>query len=483
MFSAHIAYHALRRPQAVAMVLPKFDVTYEKLESDINAVAHKLKGILPGGPALIIVSDLYLHYLLVLALARLNIVSASLDPQRQNILIPLLKPQAILSDRAVTAAHGALEVRVSSDWLRDAVASGVRSPVVVPIHPDDPARLVTSSGTTGLPKKILLTHRMMIRRFKNGAIGRGTHTDTRLLMLVGIDTAWGLGAALRCWWSGGAVCVLKPNAEQLVGRRVTTLAASPRQLQNLLERLPADFEPIEDLAVTVGGSKAPRAVSLAARLRLASSLTFAYGSAEAASVALCPAPLQDSDPDVAGHILPWVEVQAVDEAGRVLPPGEVGELRIRSEEVVDGYLDDPEATAKSFRDGWFHPGDLGAVTPRGLLKVVGRADDLLNIGGIKISPEKVESAVTALTGVADAAVFTTSDRQGLDELWVAIVEDGPTDRAAIVRTVAEQIPGLRLRAKVVTMPAIPRTPMGKVERYKVRESVAKARPVQAAEQS
>src|SRR5690606_21560878 len=123
-------------------------------------------------------------------------------------------------------------------------------------------------------------------------------------------TAWGLGAALRCWWFGGAVCVLKPDAEQILGHRVTTLAASPRQLQSLLSRLPVDFEPIPGLAVIVGGSKVSRTLSLAARLRLGSSLTFAYGSAEAGSVALCPASLQDNDPDVAGHIVPWVEVQA-----------------------------------------------------------------------------------------------------------------------------------------------------------------------------
>lgn len=164
-------------------------------------------------------------------------------------------------------------------------------------------------------------------------------------------------------------------------------------------------------------------------------------------------------------VFPGVCVEIVDEADRPVPAGQPGRIRIRTGTMVDGYLGDPEATRRMFRGGWFYPGDLGIVPERGRLIVLGREDELLNIGGRKVRPEDIEDSIRAHASVADVGVCTLRDPQGGDQLWIGVVHTTVNDN-----TLLEHIECIIRYIKVggfvgvVNLLSIPRTATGKIQR-------------------
>lgn len=124
--------------------------------------------------------------------------------------------------------------------------------------------------------------------------------------------------------------------------------------------------------------------------------------------------------DNVGVLCPGVEVKMVDPAGRELPLGSTGLIRIRSDALVPGYNNDLVATASRFVDGWFHNSDLGTMPDAGKLVVLGRADDVLVVGGQKIAPLEIEDRIKRLDGLSDAPLFGIDDADGRGVLAVAM---------------------------------------------------------------
>ena len=137
-----------------------------------------------------------------------------------------------------------------------------------------------------------------------------------------------------------------------------------------------------------------------------------------------------------------------------------------------GYLDDPEETATRFRDGWFHPGDVGRRLPDGRLVLEGRIDDRMNLGGFKFMPAALETPALECPGVLDCAAFAAPDAQGLDRCWLAVVAVPGFDRDSLAIHLSgfEGLPENRF----AWIDAIPRNAMGKVERGKLREALIAA---------
>jgi acyl-CoA synthetase (AMP-forming)/AMP-acid ligase II len=165
-----------------------------------------------------------------------------------------------------------------------------------------------------------------------------------------------------------------------------------------------------------------------------------------------------------GTLWPGVTVEIVDEQGIPSPYGQPGAIRIATDSMVDGYLDDPETTARMFRDGWFYPGDVGILRGARRLQVLGRADELLNVGGEKISPANVEELIMAEAGIDDVGVCTIPDAEGVEQLCVAVSGELARDPQALER-VGRLVGHAGLgNLFVVGVPQIPRTSTGKIQR-------------------
>ena len=475
-----IAYHALRQPSSIAVCLSATDVSYETFDRNANQVANRLKERVAAGTRVaVMIDNAYLHWLVLLALGRLGAVSASVDPAKHELLLDLIHPDLVLSDQEVAGVDAIHKISVTIQWLRETLelASGDR-----PAHasrPEDPLRIVTSSGTTGSPKKILLTHGSLMNRLKGGALAYPARYHERLLSMPGVDTLGGYRGPMRSWWLGGTVCLFSATPELVAGRGPTGIFASPRQLRTLIGRLPPAFKALPNLSVISGGGRMSRQLSQQIRLRLAGDAMTGYASTETDVFASCPLRLLDLDPDLTGIVLPGCEIEALDLAGRTLPPGEVGEIRVRTPEMCSGYFEDEEATARHFRDGWFHPGDLGSVSADGRIRITGRIDDVLNAGGVKIAPDLIEDILMTVPGIRDAGVFSVAEG-GMTSFWAAVVSGGPIDFGAAQMLVNRHVASGNISLRFVSVPAVPRNAMGKVQRSELQ---AQARALQASAQA
>jgi long-chain acyl-CoA synthetase len=174
-----------------------------------------------------------------------------------------------------------------------------------------------------------------------------------------------------------------------------------------------------------------------------------------------------------GAVRPGIELQVVDEAGRAVPAGTVGEVRIRVADMPSGYLDDPAGTARGFRDGWFHPGDLALLSPEGMLYLKGRTDDLINYQGVKILPAEIEEVLLAHPNVAEAAAYAVQTERDNEMPGAAVVLRGERDVESLTRWCTERLRGSRTPRVLLVLKSLPRNAAGKVMRTKLAEMARK----------
>ena len=186
-----------------------------------------------------------------------------------------------------------------------------------------------------------------------------------------------------------------------------------------------------------------------------------FGASETSVVAMGRYEQLVRVPQSVGVLEPGVAAQAVDAEHRPLPPGAEGLIRVRTPGDIAGYLDDPAATAATFRDGWFYTGDLGAVMADGHLVISGRAVEVINHGGMKISPRIVEDTLLSVPEISQAAAFGVPDSDGVTQVWAAVVATAPIDGAALNRLCAARLGALAPKF-ILQMPDLPRNANGKV---------------------
>ena len=476
-FYPTILFHSRFNPELVAVAFGSQEVTYREFVRDIERVTRQLASRVAPGPRLAMVALVhpYLHWVLTIALGRVGITSVSAYDPVGSGLLDLIEPDLVFIDNQTVATDDRF-VEVTADWI--GLDADQLPPFVDPDHAADaPLRLILSSGTTGTPKKILLTHALNQYRLQGMALHASLQGNrSRTMTLVGLDTAGGYQFPTTTWFLGGRVVLYMPGEDPyrtIVSQGVNYAFMSPVQLDQLIGAMPAGAWPLPGLTVSVAGSKLPRRVSEVARARLTGSLVLIYGSTEVGLLATAHAGITDTMLDVTGIVRPDVDVQIVDPAGNPVPHGEVGELRSRSLEGISQYLDagTPGTDGEvQFRDGWFYPGDAAVLSDDGVLTIVGRTIELMNLGGVKLSPNAIEEALAACPGVVDIAAFALEQHGGVATPWVAVVRGEGYDQAALAAAFERAFP--RLPAlKFVHADVIPRNQMGKIQRNIIQERV------------
>jgi acyl-CoA synthetase (AMP-forming)/AMP-acid ligase II len=225
-------------------------------------------------------------------------------------------------------------------------------------------------------------------------------------------------------------------------------------------------------SIFMGGSLASQALSDRVRSELCSNLNYGYGSTEASMVTMAPAKVATAISGGVGFVAPAFIVEAADDSGRALPAGEVGRLRIRGPLCAGGYLGNPGASAQAFRDGWFYPGDLGTVTADRMLAISGRETAVLNVGGDKINPERIERALLSYPAIAEAGVAGVTDQLGIERISAAVVWRGQPDEAGLRSHCQRQLPPEFVPTRFVTVAAIARNEAGKIDRSQLAKVLA-----------
>jgi long-chain acyl-CoA synthetase len=181
-------------------------------------------------------------------------------------------------------------------------------------------------------------------------------------------------------------------------------------------------------------------------------------------------------PGTVGQPVPGCELKIFDEADQEVPTGEVGEICLRSGSVMKGYWNAPEQTAEALRNGWLHTGDMGRVDEEGFVTIVDRKKDLIIRGGFNVYPRDVEEALLEHPAIATAGVVGRPDQRHGEEV-VAFVTLQPgidADSDELVGWAKERLGGYKYPREIHVLPALPLTPVGKLDRKALRQNLTTA---------
>ncbi|MGV9501269.1 4-coumarate--CoA ligase family protein [Streptomyces sp. NPDC003642] len=405
--------------------------------------------------------------------------------------IVTVSPLLDIARRAAELAGGVREIFVCDSAtghrsLIDMLATTAREPQVAIDPAEDVAALPYSSGTTGTPKGVMLTHRQIATNLAqlNPAIPAGP--GDRVLAVLPFFHIYGLTALMNAPLRQGATVVVLPrfDLEQFLAairdHRITALYVAPPIVLALAKHPVVAQYDLSSLRYIVSA-----AAPLDARLAAACSERLglppvgqAYGMTEL-SPGTHVVPLdamRDAPPGTVGKLIAGTEMRIVslDDPTRDLPAGESGEILIRGPQVMKGYLGRPDATAAMIDgDGWLHTGDVGHVDGDGWLFVVDRVKELIKYKGFQVAPAELEALLLTHPGIADAAVIGTYDDDG-NEVPHAYVVRQPAaaglSAGEIMMYVAERVAPYKRVRRVTFIDGVPRAASGKILRRQLRES-------------
>ncbi len=343
---------------------------------------------------------------------------------------------------------------------------------------DAEAVLVFSSGTTGLPKGVRHTHRSMGHAVEHWIASLGLTDDDRfqiatppvhILGLLNIVTAVAAGARIRLHPRFDLDASLRAIAEE---RMTLEMAVAPIALGMANHPDLEQFDLSSLRYIMWGATPVAEEVARTVTRRTGVRWLPAYGTSEVPVVTANPVDRPDEwRLDSTGLAPPGVRLRIADpETGAVLDAGAVGEIEVRSESAMAGYLPDSE-TAAAFHDGWYRTGDIGWLEPEGWLHITDRLKEMIKVRGFQVAPAEIEAVLHTDARVRDCAVFGVPDAQ-LGEAVVAAVApvDGSTVTAEELQTaVADQLAGYKRVSHIVFVDQIPRLPSGKALRRELKE--------------
>jgi len=471
-FLDYLRFQARSRPQAPALMSVRATLTYEELVSRSRSVARfLLNNKLQKGDTLVInVVDPLAHCCAIIGAMAAGITTLSASGQRPTLPSKLVV-DALLTDQAPVPGAPHRVIRVPPTWLKD-LSYETDFPTHGASGSDDIARIVCTSGTTGEQKAVPFTEEQLVQRVWGQVAGlRSLAGPSKTLGMMGLSSGAGFTNMMLVLMTGGMLMVV-PGMAQLT--RVSALyemdrvLASTAQLIAILRQQDseaADFVGVKSMVV--GGSHIPRAVAKRAR-GICRNITCLYGSTEVGVVATASAETTIKNQSAVGFVAPGVRIEIVDESGKDLGVDREGVIRVNVPGAPTRYLNEPEASRKVFRDGWFYPGDIGSLSSDGLLFVSGRVSERINAGGVKVAPNVIEDVVGQRPEVAEVAAFEFIGEDGIAEIAVAIVPHENIDRANFNRGELRQSIQKELREKTprrwVIVKEIPRTEQGKIDR-------------------
>ena len=467
--------HAKHQPTVAAICAPGWNydiVSYGRLLVFANnAAAHALAaGLKRGNVVGIFARDPIFHWALVIGLTRVGIISFSLHDTNVPTGFAI---DAVLAEAPIPSKTAARFIRVDQSWVE---GDGNAPAADIENVKDAVARIILTSGTTGDQKAVALTHDLIWRRVQtyDFAFGNRFPACSRIFVDVGIAANSGYLWPIYILSRGGTVFVRGSDpAETLQALSlygVQGMVAPPSGMAEFLdyyEQSPAFLCPF-NVMLSVG-SKLATSLSDRVRARMCSYVVHGYGATEGNPVAGAYVHQTAHIKGAVGYITPGMIVQAVDDNGEICALGTEGHIRFRGDKCVTGYVGNPPGSEKFFRDGWFYPGDIGAVTADGLLIITGRSKNIIDLGGDKINPEVIESVLLSCPGVVQAVAIGHANALGIEQVWAAVETRAEVDPESIRAHCARRLAPELVPAKVTRVAAMPRNVGGKIDRDEVRK--------------
>lgn len=339
--------------------------------------------------------------------------------------------------------------------------------------------IMLTSGTTGRYKMVRYDLEREAQSLKLGEamVAEFRKASDRMpmnhLFDFGLWTAAGYGAPLVMWSLGCAVVFHQGpgKARSLDVAGLTHAMVTPALLADLMAAPEGDFRRHDDLSLRVMAGALSEELYNRTVARLTRNIMTSVGSTEGGVVARTEVA---SAEDLRWHKLePDAIVEVVDENDQPLPPGQLGQLRVPQAQGVDRYVNDADASAASFRNGWFYPGDLAVLDGKGRISLLGRVTDVLNVRGDKHPAGPFEEALQSDLGAA-VCLFSEQAASGAEELHAVIETPAPIAEAELQAVAARRLAGFGT-VHFHFIDRLPRNHLGKVERLKLRANLAQRR--------
>ncbi len=351
---------------------------------------------------------------------------------------------------------------------------------VVDVDDDHVAVMMFTSGTAGLPKAAMLSHRNLISNIEQDLTARDHISEGDVVYAVlpmfhifGLNVVLGVGMAV------GATLLLIQRfdpataVQSIVQRQVTVVPGAPPMwiAFSHFDELPADTFQSVRLAVS-GASRLAPAVVDRMRDRFNLQIHEGYGLTEASPVVTSSAGMSGR-PGSVGRVLVGQEVRLVGDDGEDVPIGDAGEVWVRGENIFQGYLDEPEATARVLVDGWLRTGDIATVDDDGYLYLVDRAKDLIIVSGFNVFPGEVEQVLQAHPDVAEVGVLGVPHPHHGEAVkaYVVLEPGADIDEDRLIEYSLDYLARYKCPTKVLFVDQLPRNAAGKLIRRELEGTI------------
>lgn len=468
----------------------------DQAEAELRALQVRM-----GDRVLVVAENCPEHAALILACSRVGAwccgVNARMAPAEIDAFVAKADARLIY----FTAGVSASAVRHGQRWAAQASAlpgllhSAVRTHALVQEGPlaQEVAAIIFTSGTTGEPKGVMLTHAALLLFARVSAASRSLGPEDRSYAFVPMTHIFGLGTVLLSSLHAGAALVMRAQFEPadlldaLAHHGVSQLQGPPALFSRLISHLQAlglDRPPAPQLRYVYTGA-GPLDATLQQRVQaaLGQTLHHGYGLSEYAGSVHLTREHERRDDTSAGYSVEGAQVQVTDPAtGQALPAGQRGELWIRGLGLMPGYFRDAHATAQAMRaGGWYASGDLGEIHADGALFVVGRLKEMIIRSGFNVYPAEVEAALNRFAGIQRSAVVGRPDGDG-NEAIVAFVEMragkqlDSACRQDLDLYLREQLAPYKRPGRILALAELPTSANGKILKRLLHEPLAQALP-------
>ncbi len=348
-------------------------------------------------------------------------------------------------------------------------------------NPNDPFLLLYSSGTTGLPKGILLSNKGQLDICHDMSVNGLVTTDNEtMLILLPMFHINPIGVwTYPITFMGQTLCIRKAFSPEdfwpaILENEITILMGVPAMYNYVYYSIDPSIVNRSKLKLKFAFcGAAPLSVELIKgfKEKFGVEIIEGYGLTESTGVSTTNPPAGKRKAGSCGLVLPRQEIEIIDPDNNILPPGEKGEVCLKGDSMMISYLNNPKATRETMVDGWLHTGDIGYLDEEGFLYVVDRKKDMINRGGENIYPREIEIVLEGHPEVNSVAVVGIPD-EALGERVKAVIEPvtpGSLTPDMIKEYLKDKLAKYKIPEKVDIVDALPRNPTGKVLKYKLRQ--------------
>jgi long-chain acyl-CoA synthetase len=340
----------------------------------------------------------------------------------------------------------------------------------------DPSTLATlqyTGGTTGRPKGVNLTHRSITTNVAQREALLPTQPGDRVLSVTPLfhSYATAMGLHLSAYCAGTLVIMPKYSSEKtlqlLEDEKITIFLGSPTLFVGLMAHPTFTSARFPALRVCYSGSAPlPAEILLQWEKATGCKIYEGYGQTEAGPVLTYNSPILGATPGAVGYALPQTMIEIVDiEIGeKLLTLGESGEIRARGPQVMSGYRNADQETARTLRDGWLYTGDIGSIED-GVLTIRGRKKEMIIVSGFNVFPREIEDVLLAHDSVREAAVVSSPDGYRGESICAFVVPaHANVGEKALLDHCAENLARYKLPNSIAIVAALPKTPVGKIDK-------------------